>query len=52
MARTRARSRRRCAYPYQLRAAAGYFEDKGDLHRAIADFNQAIRLDPQDAVAY
>ena len=32
--------------------AASAYRDKGDNDRAIADYNEAIRLDPKDATAY
>src|SRR5665647_2576040 len=35
---------------YSNRAAA--YHDKGDLDRAIADYNEAIRLDPKHAKAF
>lgn len=38
------------ARAYNNRGAA--YQTKGDLARAIADFNEAIRLDPKDVVAY
>ena len=28
------------------------YADEGDLNRAITDFNEAIRLDPEDAYAF
>ena len=38
------------AVAYNNRGIA--YAAKGDLDRAIADFNEAIRLDPKDATAY
>ena len=41
---------RNCSTAYNNRGA-GYHE-QGDNDRAIADYNEAIRLDPKDALAY
>ena len=38
------------AWAYNSRGAAYYA--KGDLDRAIADYDEAIRLDPKEAIAY
>ena len=38
------------ATAYVGRAAA--YENKGEHDKAIADLNQALRLDPNDAAAY
>ena len=45
--RTEARA---AASAYNNRGLA--WRDKGDLDRAIADYDQAIRLDPKDATTY
>jgi tetratricopeptide (TPR) repeat protein len=38
------------AIPYRKRGEA--YKAKGDLGRAIADYNKAIEIDPRDAISY
>ncbi len=42
----------RAASSYFADRAGAYWQEKGDFARAIADYDEAIRLDPNDASAH